>query len=387
MTATNAGPVGPPIRRIVVRSVNWLGDAVMTTPALMRLREALPDTEIHLLSPQKLAALWLAHPAVDRVVAFGPGEGIWQVSRRIRREGADVSLILPNSLRSALEPWLARVPRRIGIATRGRRWWLTGAVEPDPRAARMRKRSPEEIRAGLQEARAIPPTPPPESHHTRHYLRLVGVLGADPTPIAPVLRVTDDERTAMQATLMAALPPGARDQAEAGWIGINPGAEYGPAKRWPAENFGRLLQDLRARGCRLPVVVFGGGADVEAARLVASHGSGNVVNLAGRTGLRELMAAMTRLRVLVTNDTGPMHVAAALGVPVVVPFGSTSPELTGPGLPGDPRHHLLRAGVPCAPCFLRQCPIDLRCLTRISPDQVTDAVMLVLGTVASLPSP
>ena len=94
------------------------------------------------------------------------------------------------------------------------------------------------------------------------------------------------------------------------------------------------------------------------------------------------MAAMTSLRVLVTNDTGPMHVAAALGVPVVVPFGSTSPELTAPGLPGDPRHRLLRAGVPCSPCFLRQCPIDLRCLTRISPDQVTDAVMSVLASSA-----
>lgn len=382
MTAVKAGFAGPPIRRIVVRSVNWLGDAVMTTPALLRLREALPGVQIHLLSPQKLAALWLAHPAVDRIVAFGPGEGVWQVSRRIRREGADVSLILPNSLRSALEPWLARVPRRIGISTRGRRWWLTEAVEPDPKAVKMRKRTPEEIRAGLQEARNVQTVPSAESHHTRHYLRLVEALGADPTPVAPFLRVTDDERTAMQATLMASLPPAALDQTQAGWIGINPGAEYGPAKRWPAENFGRLLQDLRARGCRLPVVVFGGGADVETARLVASNGAGNVVNLAGRTGLRELMAAMTSLRVLVTNDTGPMHVAAALGVPVVVPFGSTSPELTGPGLPGDPRHRLLRAGVPCSPCFLRQCPIDLRCLTRISPDQVTDAVMSVLASTA-----
>jgi heptosyltransferase II len=382
LSSATTGPVGPPIGRIIIRSVNWLGDAVMTTPALLRLREALPGVEIHLLSPQKLAALWLAHPAVDHVVAFGPGEGAWQVSRRIRPEKAQVSLILPNSFRSALEPWLARVPRRIGIATPGRRWWLTEAVKPDPKAVPMRKRSPEEIRAGLQETRPIPSIPSPESHHIRHYLRLVGALGADPTPIKPVLRVTEDERTAMRSTLMAALPPGARDQADSGWIGINPGAEYGPAKRWPAENFGRLLQDLRARGCRLPVVVFGGRADVETARVVASHGSGNVVNLAGRTGLRELMAAMTSLRVLVTNDTGPMHVAAALGVPVVVPFGSTSPELTGPGLPGDPRHRLLRAGVPCSPCFLRQCPIDLRCLTRISPDQVTDAVMSVLASTA-----
>jgi heptosyltransferase-2 len=104
-----------------------------------------------------------------------------------------------------------------------------------------------------------------------------------------------------------------------------------------------------------------------------------VANLAGKTSLRELMALLKLCRVLLTNDTGPMHVAAALGTPVVVPFGSTAPELTGPGLPGDPRHRLLKSAAPCSPCFRRTCPIDLRCLTGIAPDRVIEAVFQVLS--------
>ena len=104
-----------------------------------------------------------------------------------------------------------------------------------------------------------------------------------------------------------------------------------------------------------------------------------IFNLAGKTSLRELMALLKSCRVLLTNDTGPMHVAAALGTPVVVPFGSTSPELTGPGLPGDPRHRLLKSAAPCSPCFLRECPIDFRCLTGISVASVVDAVIQAAG--------
>ena len=104
-----------------------------------------------------------------------------------------------------------------------------------------------------------------------------------------------------------------------------------------------------------------------------------VFNLAGVTGLGELCAGLKLCRVLLTNDSGPMHVAAALGTPVVAPFGSTSPELTGPGLPGDPRHQLLRAKVPCSPCFLRECPIDFRCMKGISVEQVVAAVLRMVG--------
>jgi heptosyltransferase-2 len=124
--------------------------------------------------------------------------------------------------------------------------------------------------------------------------------------------------------------------------------------------------------------LFGGKSDSDitapiASALHASHVTCH--DLTGRTSLRELMALLKSCRVLLTNDTGPMHVAAALGTPVVVPFGSTSPELTGPGLPGDLRHHLLKSTAPCSPCFLRECPIDFRCMNGLTPDSIVQAVL------------
>ena len=366
--------------RILVRGVNWLGDAVMSTPALMRLRERHPKAEIILLSHQKLAPLWLGHPAIDRVVSFAAKEGLLTVARRIRAESCPIGLIFPNSLRSALELWLAGVPRRIGLATRGRRWWLTQPVAADTKVVRMRKRTPAEIRALVAAGTAPEPMPGPESHQTHHYLRLASALGADATPLAPQLAVTERERSEARGRLSAAMEPPGSGRDGRRWIGINPGAEYGPAKRWSAENFGRLIGELRTRRCLAPVVVLGGPADIGIALEVARFAGSPVVNLAGKTNLRELMAVLAELSALVTNDTGPMHIGAALGVPVVVPFGSTSPELTGPGLPGDRRHRFLRVGVPCAPCFLRECPIDLRCLNQITPTMVADAVMDSLKT-------
>jgi heptosyltransferase II len=171
-------------------------------------------------------------------------------------------------------------------------------------------------------------------------------------------------------------------------FGLNPGAEYGPAKRWPAERFIATAVELQRRtNCRW--MIFGGKLDTElAARIAAeitrhlSH-SLQPLNLAGQTSLRELCSLLKLCRVLLTNDTGPMHVAAAVGTPVVVPFGSTAPELTGPGLPGEQQHQLLRSHASCAPCFRRKCPIDFRCMYGISEAQVIEAVVKVLRDSAS----
>jgi heptosyltransferase II len=174
-------------------------------------------------------------------------------------------------------------------------------------------------------------------------------------------------------------------------LGLNPGAEYGPAKRWPIDRFVLTAVDVqRQTKCRW--LVFGGHRDIELAneitqRIAAlckefthySSAAAPPLNLAGKTTLRDLCVLLKLCRVLLTNDTGPMHVAAAVGTPVVVPFGSTSWGLTGPGLPGDPRHQFLKGNAPCAPCFRRECPIDLRCMTSIA---VTDAIDAVLRAIA-----
>lgn len=352
--------------RILVRGVNWLGDAVMTTPALLRLREAVPSARIAILTAPPLADLYRGHPALDEVVSTAPASP-WATGRALREHGFEVALILPNSPRSALECWWARIPRRVGYARGLRRWWLTDPVPPRPGSARMHKPGRREIADRLAGRRPVSPLPP-EAHHLFDYLHLAGRLGARVEPLAPRLWVEDAEVASVRGTFQL--------DGDAVWLGLNPGAEYGPAKRWPSDRFVAAAREVSARR---PVrwILFGGRRDEAVAASIAGQLPGSV-NLAGRTTLRQLLAALRVCRVLLTNDTGPMHVAAALGVPVVVPFGSTSPELTGPGMPGTTRHRWLRSGAACAPCFLRECPIDFRCLLGIEPAEVAAAVIDVL---------
>lgn len=354
-------------KRILVRGVNWLGDAVMTTPALVRLRERYPTSSITLLTHAKLAGLWHRHPAVDSVLTFDRSDGVWGVARRLRSHRFDAAFLFPNSPRSALEAFLARIPRRIGGTWPWRDWLLTDVVPAQSGSVPMRRRSVREIVAAQSDSLAPPhwgePLPGPAAHHIHQYLRLVGGEGA---PSAPIIGVDPE--------VMLAVSDRFGLESSRRWIGINAGAEYGPAKRWPAEHFRSVIAAVLARP-GMGVLVFGGGSDVDLARSLCPAEGSNCKVLAGRTSLAELAAALKRCVVVVTNDTGPMHLAAAVGTPVVVPFGSTSPQLTGPGLPGDARHVLIQAEVPCGPCFLRVCPADFRCLREISPERVLEELV------------
>ncbi|MBI3417336.1 MAG: glycosyltransferase family 9 protein [Verrucomicrobia bacterium] len=367
---------------ILVRGVNWLGDAVMSTPALLRLREARPAAHITLLTPAKLVDLWPHHPALDAVISIRPGEGAWSVAQKLRRERFDLALVLPNSPRSALETWLAGISSRIGYAAKWRRWLLTQIVPPRNGAIEMRKRSVREIKRRIESPKSSDATPngtnlPPAVHHIQQYLHLTAALGANPAPLAPHLEVTDDEiaetdamfRGDMRRKLEKVLPP---DRIV--WLGLNPSAEYGPAKRWPVEKYVAAAREISKRVKNCVWLIFGGASDAPLAEEIARSLGACAVNLAGKTSLRELMALLKRCEVLLTNDTGPMHVAAALGTPVVALFGSTSASLTGPGLPQDPRNTILSAGAPCSPCFLRKCPIDFRCMAGVQVEQVVRAV-------------
>ena len=342
----------------------------MTTPALLRLREALPGTRISLLTPSKLADLWREHPAIDDILAIPAGARPWAVGRSLRGQGFGAALVLPNSPRSALECYFGRIPVRVGFARGWRRWFLSHPVPTRAASVAMRKPGPSEVRRRIElgtVGTAFPVTA--ASHHSLEYLALARVFGGDPAPLAPCLRVTEEEREKVRGKF--GLERGVR------WVGLNPGAEYGPAKRWPAERFAAAARGVAAvREVRW--VLLGGAGDRAVTETIGSSIPGSL-NLAGRTSLRELLAVLAEIRVLLTNDSGPMHVAAALGTPVVVPFGSTSPELTGPGLAGDPRHRLLRAGVACAPCFLRQCPVDFRCMLGIGVDRVVGEILELLA--------
>ena len=365
----------PPPRRILVRGVNWLGDAVMTTPALIRLREKYRGAHITLLTPAKLRDLWQQHPAVDEVIGFDAGEGVLSVGRKLRAGKFDLALVLPNSPRSAIEAWLAHVPQRIGYARSWRNWFLTRAVPTRPGHVHMRKPTIREIHLLIDDPRISTSgfKPPTTAHQIYEYLHLVAALGAgnEPAPPSLVVAPAEVEAVSQKFGLLEALKAGRP------LVGLNPGAEYGPAKRWPAARFIAAAREIQER-TNCGWLIFGSKSDQAVANEIYSalRAPPSVLhNLAGRTSLRELMALLKLCRVLLTNDTGPMHVAAGLGTPVVVPFGSTSPELTGPGLPGDPRHRLLKSDASCSPCFLRECPIDFRCLTEIGSDRVVAAVL------------
>lgn len=387
-------------RRILVRGVNWLGDAVMTTPALLRLRERFPDALIALVTPEKLRGLWLNHPAVDEIIGFNSEEGPWQVAQKIRvfmwpdtasrrnagkslavtpssplRRGFDLAIVLPNSPRSALETWLGRIPRRVGYARSWRKLFLTNALPDRPDAIKMHKRSVAEINQLIAAPpdRVSRPTFQASAHQIHEYLHLVAALGANPEPVAPQLVVTSGEINAVAQKFNI------QQTNNRLVLGLNPGAEYGPAKRWPADRFIAAAREIQKRTNCLWVILGGKGdtpvADQIESALRAPHCA--LLNLAGQTSLRELCALTKLCRVLLTNDTGPMHIAAALGTPVVVPFGSTSPELTGPVLSGGALHQLLKSDAPCSPCFLRECPIDFRCMKGISVDRVVESVLKV----------
>lgn len=412
----------PVPQRIVVRGVNWLGDAVMTMPALRRVREAYPDAHIAVLTTPKLASLYECQPAIDAVLLLPDDEPLGALSARLRHARFDTALILPHSARTVFPFWLAGIPRRVGYGARGRAAFLTQPVRP-PFEIKIHRRSEAEIRRltanstvshgmGTVEkaeydgkiallpppnANPAPSMPPsihsrdaslysdtPPVHHLHHYLYLAGALGASPEPCAPGLVVPPLDREAARQRFCLPAP-----LIGLPLIGLIPGAEYGLAKRWPPERFIAAAVELRKR-LHCGFVIVGGKADAELAGRVAegierqseAETSGTppgeqkwVWNLTAQTSLKELCAVLHLCAAVVGNDTGPMHVAAAVGSPVVVPFGSTSPQLTGPGLPNDPRHRLVQAHVPCAPCFQRVCPIDFRCMNSIGVAQIVEAVL------------
>jgi len=332
-----------------------------------------------MLTPEKLRELWPNHPAVNETVSFAPGENVFAVAKKLRPAKFDCALVLPNSPRSALEVFLAGIPQRIGCARPWRNFFLTQAVAPRVDAVKMRKRSVTEIRelvaadVNRRTDRAFT-SAAAGAHQIHKYLHLAAALGANPEPLAPQLFVAPEEVEAARGKF-------GLDEITQPILGLNPGAEYGPAKRWPVEKFIVAAKEIKQQ-TNCVWILFGGKGDLQLCERIESeiqNSKFKTQNVCGKTSLRELMSLLKLCRLLLTNDTGPMHVAAALGTPVVVPFGSTSPELTGPGLPGDARNHLIKSDAPCSPCFLRECPIDFRCMNGIGVGQVVEAVVKLLN--------
>ncbi len=336
--------------RVLVRTPNWLGDTVMALPALSALRSHFADEVLVAAAPSAFAPLLSAAAAVDETVLLSRehsgrrGRNI--EAAQLRSGRFDLAVLLPNSFGSA---WVARragIVERWGYATRARGWLLTRAVPRPHRRSHL--------------------------HQGDEYLGLLRKLGIESKPVATTI-----------AAPSWMLARARRLLEDAGWdgerplIGMAPGAAYGHAKRWLPNRYARVAGRL-ADTQGAVVVLVGDGHDRDTgyaieSSLVAAGGGGTVagvVNLIGRTDLSQLIGLLAVLRALISSDSGAMHLAAALGVPVAAIFGPTDDRLTAP----VGRHVVLTHNVWCRPCFLRDCPIDHRCMTGISEDRVFQAV-------------
>ena len=334
------------VARILVRGTNWVGDALLMTPALAAVRRTFPRAHLSLLVRPWVADLFRGNPAVDELLLYesaGVHRGIpgrLRLARELRRQRFDLAVLFQNAFDAALLAWLARIPERIGFATQGRGFLLTRAVPLSP-----------ELRA---------------RHQVEYYLGLVRALGWAEAPPEPLLVVSSEEQDRADALLREAGCDGTTSI-----VALNPGAVYGTAKRWPAERYAALADRLAAEGCRPLLVGAPSDAQATAAVRAASAHPEALADLTGRTDLKTLAGILRRCGAFVTNDTGAMHVAAAVGTPLVAIFGPTDPTTTAP----VSRHAtLLRQPVFCSPCLLRECPIDHRCMRGVSVEEVHRAV-------------
>jgi heptosyltransferase-2 len=328
--------------RILIRSSNWLGDAVMSVPAVRAIKDGRPDIHVTIAAPNKIAPMWKLIPEVDAIIPL-PNDSFLPVVRLLRQQMPfDVAILFPNSLRVALESWFSGIPRRVGY--RGHcRSWLVNQVVREPRK------------------------PGPPEHHSLRFLRIARECGAE-TSNPPSQGI--EHRTSN-----IEIPNQTSNIKHQTLIGLCPGAEYGPAKRWLPERFAEAAAKITAQSSA-QWILFGTKNDAAIGEQIAAAIGDHCVNRIGQTTLDQLIDELRQCRLLLTNDTGTMHLAALLGLPVVAIFGSTEPRLTGPLGNG---HIILRHHVECSPCFLRECPIDFRCMKAVSADEVVGAVLSMLS--------
>jgi heptosyltransferase-2 len=318
--------------RILVRSSNWLGDAVMSVPAVRAIKNGRPDAQVTIATPSNIAPMWKLVPGVDAIILLPNGSLLSAIGLLRRQAHFDAAILFPNSLRVALESCLSGIPRWVGYQGHWREWLLNQTVA-DPR------------KSG-----------PPE-HHSLRFVRIARECGAETSTV---------QYPTSNIQIMVA------DQTLK--IGLCPGAEYGPAKRWLPERFAEVAAKISVQ-TSAQWILFGTKNDAAIGNQIAAAIGDHCVNRIGQTTLDELIKELRQCRLLLTNDTGTMHLAALLGVPVVAIFGSTEPRLTGPLGNG---HVVLRHHVECSPCFLRECPIDFRCMKAVSAQKVADAVLSIL---------
>ncbi len=351
-----SGQLNP--QKIMVRATNWVGDVVLSLPALTALRARFPRAKIVVVAKPWVSELYWYHAAVSKLVVYdSAGEhkgwgGFRKLVQSLRAENFDTAVLFQNAFQAAWMAWRARIPVRIGYARDVRSGLLTDAAEVPAQAA--------------------------YGHQVNYYLQLLFRTGLieEPAPVEEIrLAVTETEKKWAERRLGTLGLGGPRVL-----VGLNPGAAYGPAKRWLPERYAALADRLENE-LHAHVLIFGSREERPLAEKIAQTMKHRPAILAGETTLRQLMALLAQCRLVVSNDSGPMHLAAALGVPLVAVFGSTDERVTGPV---GRCVKIVKRPVACSPCGLRECPIDFRCMTGVT---VEDVLQSALDLVAKTEVP
>ncbi len=334
--------------KILIRATNWVGDAIMALPALRAVRARFPEARIAIVARPYVADLYRGQKICDELISYDPKgahkglSGRERLAQELRAQKFDVALLLQNAFDAAWLAWRAGIPERIGYGRDGRSLLLTKKIAVPKRG---------EI-------------PPHEQFYYLELLRRAGWINSLPAESFITLDVSEDHRRQAEATLISA---GARVNATR--IAIGAGASYGSAKCWPPKRFADFVNRLRLQ-TDADVILFGTAAEQKVSDAIAAGIKGPSISLVGKTAIADLPALLSRCQLFVGNDSGAMHVAAAVGLPVVAIFGPTDPHGTAPI---TPRCTVVQEKPYCSPCFLRRCPIDHRCMTSVRPEAVEAA--------------
>ncbi|PCI95277.1 lipopolysaccharide heptosyltransferase II [Candidatus Aerophobetes bacterium] len=333
-------------KKILLRMPNWVGDLVMATPVIEDIKTRYPDSELTVMCKSPISEILKHDPLIDELFTFKKLSTSVRrlqnrnIIRKLHTGKYDLGILLTNSLSSAWWVWQADIPYRLGYTGHFRSSLLTHRMDFS------------------------------ENKQTQHlvltYKQLLRPLGIEPSDTLPRLVVTEEEKLATKSLLKRF-----NITDDHTIIGINPGAAYGSAKCWLPERFRDLALRLLDYDEKVRVIFFGDHNGAELVKKITKNLPSRVVNFAGLTTLRELMSLIQACDSFLTNDSGPMHIADALGVPLLALFGSTNDIATGPFL----QKNILKKDVECSPCYKRVCPIDFRCMTRIQTDEVFERLL------------
>jgi len=345
--------------KILIRATNWVGDAIMALPAVRAVREKFGNAEIGIVGRPYVLDIYREQEIADELIAYDSARehkgisGRERLAGELRERSFDVALLLQNAFDAAWLAWRAKIPTRIGYARDGRSLLLTNSI-------------------------AVPKVGEIPAHEKFYYLELIRRAGwIEELPDIPwiELKISTKKRQHAEELLLNA---GALTQRMR--IAVGAGASYGSAKCWPPDRFATTLNAL-AEKMDADVILFGTQGEAAVSTAIRAGLKRAPVDLTGKTAIADLPALLSRCNLFIGNDSGAMHVAAAVGLPIVAVFGPTDPYGT---VPVTPNCSVVQDKPYCSPCFLRRCPIDHRCMKAIAPGMVEEAALARIAAVTSV---